>query len=75
MDEMVLAYRTVTEDKTIKQELPADIKLPVIKENGTIVNGKEKIERYLLELESELNYSRSVSGDGCYYDPDSGKLC
>ena len=51
-------------------------KLPVF-----IIDGKEKItgradiEQWFRELEEELRIQRSITGDACYIDPETGKVC
>jgi hypothetical protein len=54
---------------------PAEIEKPFIKEGERVLDSKEKIERWFLQLEKELNWQRSLSGDGCYIDPESGEVC
>lgn len=71
LQDMVLAYKTFPYDKQPESELP----LPCIRENSRLVSGEVEIWKYLEELESELQLQRSVSGDGCYIDPSSGKIC
>ncbi len=71
MEDMLLAHESVSYDR--KEDASFD--LPYIKEGKTIVNTPGKIESYLRELESELKLQRSISGDGCYIDPRTGKVC
>jgi hypothetical protein len=58
-----------------KEGAEKPVSLPYIRENGTIISGEERIDRYLVELERELNRQRMISGDGCYIDPDTGEIC
>jgi len=76
MDDLSLAYES-RELQAGEQpdSLPEDTSLPAIKENRTIVTGQDNLNAYLRELEKELSFSRSISADACYVDPDSGKLC
>jgi hypothetical protein len=46
-----------------------------IKDGKTIVEGQERIKSWIRELESELKWQRSLSGDGCYIDPETGDSC
>ena len=63
LKKMVVAYQKVEYER-------ADDDLPYIEEDGReFISGKE-IEDWLLELEKELKWSRSLSGDGCYVAPD-----
>lgn len=49
--------------------------LPYLLESGKVIQGKEEIHSFLRTLEKELNWSRSISGDSCYLDPDGGMVC
>jgi len=49
--------------------------LPYLLESGNVIKGKEAMNDFLLTLEKELNWSRSISGDSCYLDPDGGMIC
>ncbi len=71
LQDLVVAYRI--ESYGSKSSGPAA--LPYIKESSKIVTGKQNIDRYFIELEEELRWQRSLSGDGCYIDPDSGEVC
>jgi hypothetical protein len=64
--DLILSYKT---------EIFEDNDLPKIVDGDTTVSGAEEIEEWLSELESELNWQRSLSGDGCYIDPKSGNVC
>lgn len=64
--ELVLAYQTETDH---------GVDSPFIIEGNKIIKKEEKIEKWLLELEHELNVQRSISGDGCYIDPHTDETC
>lgn len=55
--------------------------LPENESQGFIIDGDNKITepeaitRWLEKLESELKWQRSLSGDGCYIDPETGETC
>jgi len=70
-NDMIITFKVETYDTNRR----ADYKLPHIKEGKTVVSGKNRIEKYLQELEAELKWQRSLSGDGCYIDPETGKVC
>lgn len=72
MQEMVLAYR-VEEGKP--EALPDGASLPAIREGDRVISEPEKLEAYLRDLQQELNIQRSVTGDACYIDPDTGETC
>ena len=67
LQDLVLAYR-VEDVEEQKSE-------PFIVDGGKKIQGKEELEAWLRELESELNWQRSITGDGCYIHPDSGEVC
>lgn len=69
LDELVLAYKT---EYAGDESSPSP---PSINENGTIIHGEQEIENWLAELKQELDWQRSLSGDGCYIDPDTGDAC
>jgi len=65
-DNLILSY---------KSEISEDTDLPKVIDGGTVISGDEEIEKWLRKLEDELSWQRSLSGDGCYIDPKSGKVC
>lgn len=67
LQDLVLAYRV--------EEIENDQIKPFIKDSGRKIQGEEELERWFRELESELSWQRSISGDGCYIHPDTGKVC
>lgn len=68
LEDLVIAF---------KSEVHADDEdsLPYIVEDGQVYRAEEEIEEWLDELTEELNWQRSLSGDGCYIDPKNGKVC
>lgn len=67
LQDLVLAYRV--------KELTDGQHEPYIEESGKKIKATEEIETWFRELESELNWQRSLSGDGCYIDPFTGEVC
>lgn len=65
-NDLILSYKT---------EISEDKDLPKIVDGDTTLSDNDEIEEWLRELESELKWQRSLSGDGCYIDPKSGKVC
>ncbi len=63
---MVAAYEVVQNMTT---------KLPYLLESGQVIKGKDTIQKFLQQLEKELDWSRSISSDSCYLDPDGGMVC
>jgi len=68
--DLILAYKTEIIEGASTEE-----NLLKIEEGDTIISGDQEIESWLLELEAELKWQRSLSGDGCYIDPRSGNVC
>ena len=64
--ELILSYKT---------EYSEGDNLPKVKDGETTVSGDDDIEIWLRELEDELTWQRSLSGDCCYINPKSGKVC
>ncbi len=66
LKDMVVAYEVMKNVTTA---------LPYLLENGNVIKGKELIHQFLEQLEKEVNWSRSISADACYLDPDGGMVC
>lgn len=68
--DLILAYKTeISEDGSDEDQLPK------IRDGETVISGEEEIEKLLRELEADLTWQRSLSGDGCYIDPKTGTVC
>lgn len=67
---LVLAYETVDHSTSLVEE-----DVPFIEESGKKITGPKAIEEWLIELEEDLNWQRSLSGDACYVDPKTGEIC
>lgn len=68
-EDLILSYKTVISDEH------EDDDLPKIKDGDRFISDEEEIENWLRELEADLKWQRSLSGDGCFIDPKSGKVC
>lgn len=68
LNDLVLAFKT--ESHASQNE-----DLPYIEEDGKEYRTEKEIEKWLSELSSELNWQRSLSGDGCYINPKDGTMC
>ncbi len=80
LNAMVVAFRSVVHpgspDSDRQNSSPqTSTPLPHIRESGKMISRKEEIFTWLDELDRELQQQRSVSGDSCYIDPESGKIC
>lgn len=64
--DLVLAYRVEIDDE-------AD--LPFVQDGDQKLYPGKELDDWLMQLEFELNTQRSLSGDGCYIDPRTGKVC
>lgn len=70
LEDMVVAHRVYA-----AEESGRDLdELPAIEEGDTQYVG-DSIEAFLLELEGELSFSRQISADVCYVDPDNPGRC
>lgn len=69
-EDLILAYKTEVAVGSSTEE-----NLPKIVDGDTTVTGDQQIEEWLTELEADLKWQRSLSGDGCFIDPKSGKIC
>lgn len=78
-DEFAGKIHSALDDLIIRFEtkcLPADSSDPThIIDGDKIVKGEEEISDWLMQLEAELKWQRSLSGDGCYIDPETGNSC
>jgi len=68
LNDLVISYK--------EKELPIDSPAGVfIMESGKKIEGRRGIDEWLIRLEKELSWQRSLSGDGCYIDPETGETC
>ena len=73
--ELVVGYRkTVTTSLQAADIFGPQVTLPVIRENGRLISGKESLLAYLDELEKLVEDWRRFQSDACYIDED-GELC
>ncbi len=67
-EELTLAYRV----EMMPESDPYDW---MIEDGDKKIKTKGDLESWLLQLEKELNWQRSLSGDACYIDPETGEVC
>lgn len=67
LQDLVLAYRV--------EEIDDQESGPFIVDGWEKIQGEEELEAWFRELKGELDWQRSITGDGCYIHPDSGKVC
>lgn len=70
LKDLVLAFKTVHH-----QSNKNDVSLPYIEDGDSVISDEQEIDDWVQELEAELNWQRSLSGDGCFIDPNTGKVC
>ncbi len=46
-----------------------------IQENGKNIKGYDNLKKFFNHLKRDLDFQRSISGDACYIDPDTGTMC
>ena len=66
--ELCIAYKPVA--GFAEKELPSGTKLPVIVDEGRVVEGNEAIVAYLEEMTSYAELWRKFQSDVCYCDED-----
>lgn len=68
LNDLVISYK----EKEIPEGGSSGV---IIIESGKKIEGKRQIDEWLSQLEKELSWQRSLSGDGCYIDPETGETC
>lgn len=68
LNDLILAFRVESLPERGTDEF-------YIVESGKRITGDEEINKWFVQLESELKWQRSLSGDGCYIDPNTGHTC
>lgn len=76
LDEMVVAHKVISADRTtsLPDHIPEE-ELPALSDGHEIWTSQEEINRFLQELKSDLTFSRSITSDACYPDPDNPDKC
>lgn len=69
--ELVVSFRK----KEYTNEDDPEYPLPYINESGKVFQGEARVGEYLAGLEKELHWQRSITGDACYLDPETGEVC
>jgi len=71
LKELVVSFQT----EIVSDIDKADSVLPYIVEGDKRISGDSNLDKYITELERELHIQRSITGDACYIDPDTGEIC
>ena len=67
-EELILAYRV--------EPLPESGRAAwYITDGDTKIQDHIELDNWLEKLEKDLDWQRSISGDGCYIDPETGSVC
>lgn len=67
-EELILAYRV--------EPLPESGRVAwSITDGDTKIQDHKELDTWLEKLEKDLDWQRSISGDGCYIDPETGSVC
>ena len=70
LNDLIISYKTVLHDSDQKEK-----SLPAIEDGEQFITNSTEINSWFEQLRKELEFQRSLSGDGCYIDPDSGEVC
>lgn len=76
LEKMVVARKIINLDENIS--LPEDInpnKLPVLSDGHEKWTSKGEIKEFLENLHQDIKFSRSLTSDACYIDPDNPEKC
>lgn len=68
LQNLVIAFKTKVIDENSEDEV-------FIIDGGKKISGKAELESWFRQLESELRWTRSLSGDACFIDPATGNTC
>lgn len=76
LDDMVVAHKLV--DATKRSDLPNEIDpddLPILSDGHESWSSEEEIREFLHQLDHDLSFSRSLTSDACYIDPENPDQC
>ncbi len=78
LKEMVVAHKIIGVDEDDSSSLPKDISiddLPLLSDGHEYWRSQKEIEEFLEELQRDLEFSRSLTSDACYVDPENPSEC
>ncbi|MDZ7659724.1 hypothetical protein [Fodinibius sp.] len=78
LEDMVVAHEIIDVGKQSSYSLPNGIShdnLPLLSDNHERWTSKEKIHTFLEKLDQDLQFSRSLTSDSCYTDPENPSEC
>lgn len=76
LEDMVVSHKLVDAKK--ESVLPDEIELkdlPVLSDGHQVWSSEEEIREFLHQLDQDLTFSRSLTSDACYVDPDNPDQC
>lgn len=76
IEEMVVASKVIDVDEN--SQLPEEInrkELPVLSDGYETWTSQNEIIEFLEKLHQDLKFSRSLTSDACYIDPDNPEKC
>jgi hypothetical protein len=76
LDEMVVAHKII--DANGNDPLPEGITpddLPALSDGHETWSSQSDIKEFLRELDQDLSFSRSLTSDACYVDPENPDQC
>lgn len=76
LEEMVIAHKIINVDADTS--LPDEVShedLPVLSDDHEIWVTADEIETFLNNLQQDIKFSRSMTSDACYIDPDNPDQC
>ncbi len=78
LKEMVVAHKIINVDGLGDTVLPDSIstnELPLLSDSHEQWTSQEEIKAFLEELQQDLKFSRSITSDSCYIDPENPLEC
>jgi hypothetical protein len=76
LKDMVLAHKIiVVDDDSILPNGVSPKNLPILSDGHDSWSSQEEIKRMLDDLHQDLKFSRGITSDACYIDPDNPDEC
>lgn len=76
LKEMVVDHKLIkaSGNNTLPDGITEEM-LPVLSDGHETWTSQKEIKEFLVALEQDLNFSRSLTSDACYVDPDNPDKC
>lgn len=78
LDDMVVAHKIIDVAECDSGSLPNSTStndLPLLSDGHEYWTSQEEIEEFLEDLQRDLEFSRSLTSDACYVDPENPNEC